>query len=151
MSDLSVTEYGTNVQTYPLVTDYNSYMKEFAQYDVRIPTNILKRFYMNFYLAAATTTGSPYVIGICPIKAYLVGVKHVCKTVTSAATVEIEIGTETACMTAQAAANTVSTATLATATTDRLCPADGIITCKIATASGELVDLAIELIFEPYR
>ena len=151
MSDLTVTEGGTNVQTYPLVTDYNSYMQEFAQDDVRIPTNILKRFYMNVHIPQATNAVGTYVIGIMPIKAYLVAVKHVCKTVTSAATVEVEIGSLGDCMTAQSGANTVATATLNATPANRLGVAGDIIVAKIGTSSGDLLHLNIMLAFEPYR
>lgn len=151
MSDLSATEYGTNVQTYPLVTDYNSYMQEFAQDDVRIPTNILKRFYMNVHIPQATTTVGTYTIGILPIKAYLVAVKHVVKAVTAAATVEVEIGSLGDCMTAQSASTSVATATLNATAANRLGNAGDIIVAKIATASGDLLHLNIMLAFEPYR
>jgi len=150
MPKLTASEFGTDVQKFTLVSDENAYMPEFAEFNNRIPTNLLKRFYMNIFIPQATTTVGSYTVGILPIKAYLVAVKHVVKAVASAATVEVEVGSNGSCMTAQSASTSVQTAALATAAADRLGNAGDIIVCKIATASGDLTHLCLMLAFEPY-
>ena len=142
-------ELGTDVQTYNRVSDANAFMQEFAEFNDRIPTNLLSRIYIPIFIPQATTAVGTYVVGICPFKSYLVSVKHVVKTVTAAATVEVESSTSAACMTADSAATSVQTATLATASADRIFDQDDIISVKIATTSGDLLHLAILLVLEP--
>jgi len=145
------TEYGTDVSTYDRVTDDNSYMQEYINTGVRVNTNSLSRIYYPIYLANPTTATGTYYVGICPFASYLVDVKHIVQTVSSAATVEVESSSSGACMTADAAANTLQTATLATDSADRLFDQGDTIIVKIATGGGDLVDLCIMLTLEPIR
>jgi len=132
-----------------LIDDAGAFEPRFAEFNKRVPTRLLNRLYLPFYLPAATTAASPYVIGIVPVAAYVVDIKHVCETVTSAATLEVQIADKTDIMTAQAIAITVSTATLSATVSDRLLAAGDIISAVIATASGDIVNLAILIALEP--
>jgi hypothetical protein len=140
---------GGSAQRYPLVTDGVMGMKEFATHDVRIPNSCLDKMYLNIYIPQATQAVGTYVVGIMPVAGYITSIKHVCKTVTAAATVEVEVGAKGTVMTAQSGADTVSTATLATAVADRLGAAGDIIYVKIATASGDLLHLSVLIEIEP--
>ena len=124
-------------------------MQEFADYNFRLDTSCLSRLYIPIFINQATTAVGTYVVGICPYRSTLVAVKHVVKTVTSAATVEVESSSSAACMTADDADTTVQTATLATAVADRLFAQGDIISVKIATGGGDLLHLAILLVLQP--
>lgn len=143
------TEYGTDNPALLRVTDNNAYMEMFAEHNARISTNCLARIYIPFFILNAVTTVGTYVIGICPFKSTILAVSHVCKTVTSAATLEIESSSSGACMTADTIANTVQNATITSTVGDALFAKGDIISAKIATGSGDIVHLAGIIVLQP--
>lgn len=149
MVNIVNTEYGTDNPALLRVTDDNASMAMFNEHNVRVPTNAFARITMDFFILNALTTVGTYVIGVCPVQATLLAVNHVCKTVTSAATLEIESGSSAACMTADTIAVTVQNATITSTVADALFAKGDIITAKIATGSGDIVHLAISLILQP--
>ena len=149
MVNTTTTEYGTDSVAFNRVTDANAYMQEFNDSNFRIPTNALSRLYIPIFIPQATNAVGTYTVGIVPFKSTLVAVKHICTTVTAAATVEVESSSSGSCMTAQSGSETLASATLATAVADRLFDQGDSILVKIGTASGDLLHLSILIVLEP--
>lgn len=149
MVEFTNTEYGTDNPKVKRVSDDSMFMAEFSEHNVKIPTNLLTRLYIPFFILNAVTTVASYVIGVCPFASTLLAVEHVCKTVTSAATLEIESSSSAACMTADTIATTVQSAVITSTLADAFFDKGDIITAKIATGSGDIVHLAGTLVLQP--
>lgn len=149
MANVTESEYGTDSVAVNRVTDGNMHMEQFAEFNARVPTNALARIYYPIFIPQATQAVGTYVVGICPFACTLVDVKHICKTVTAAGTVEVESSSSGSCMTADDAANTLQSATLASAVADRLFDQGDSILVKIATASADLLHLCVLLTLQP--
>jgi hypothetical protein len=149
MAYVTESEYGTDSVTINRVTDANMFMEQFAEFNARVPTNALSRLYYPIFIPQATQAVGSYTVGICPFASTLVAVRHICKTVTAAGTVEVESSSSASCMTADDAAETLQSATLATAVADRLFDQGDSILVKIATASADLLHLSILLVLQP--
>jgi len=143
------TEYGTDNPSFVRVTDDNAYMEEFAEHNHRIPTNLLSRLYIPFFILNATTAVGTYAIGLCPFASTLLAVSHVCKTVNSAATLEIESSSSGSCMTADTIAITVQDATITSTVADALFDKGDVILAKIATGGGDVDHLAGLIVLQP--
>ncbi|MAH45214.1 hypothetical protein CMI37_05260 [Candidatus Pacearchaeota archaeon] len=143
------TEYGTDNPAFDRVDDDSVFLATFSEHNARMPTGLLSRIYLNYFILNALTTVASYVIGICPFECTLLAVKHVCKTVTSAATLEIESSSSAACMTADTIAVTVQDATITSTVADALFAQGDIITAKIATGGGDIDHLAMMLVLQP--
>ena len=144
-----MSELGTNVQEYTSVAKKESYMPHFALHKRRVPTEKLTRVYLPIFIPQATTTVGTYVVGIVPYDSHVVDVKHVCKTISAAAKVQVRIGTKTSMMTAQDGSVTVATGALASDTDDRKVDKGDIISVVISETSGDLLHLALLITLEP--
>lgn len=149
MVEFTNTEYGTDNPVVGKVSDDSMFMAEFSEFNAKIPTNLLTRLYIPFFILNATTVVASYVIGVCPFASTLLAVEHVCKTVTSAATLEIESSSSAACMTADTIAITVQSATITGTAADALFAKGDIITARIATGGGDIVHLAGVIVLQP--
>ena len=143
------TEYGTDNPAFIRANDDGAFLGTFSEYNARMPTGLLSRIYLNYFILNAVTTVASYVVGVCPFQSTLLAVEHVCKTVTSAATLEMESSSSTACMTADTIATSVQSATITSTVADALFAKGDIITAKIATGSGDIAHLAIMLVLQP--
>lgn len=143
------TEYGTDNPAFDRVDDDSMFLSTFSEQNARMPTGLLSRIYLNYFILNATTAVASYVIGVCPFQSTLLAVEHVCKTVTSAATLEIESETSAACMTADTIATTVQSATITSTVANALFAKGDIITAKIATGGGDIAHLAMMLVLQP--
>lgn len=144
----STAEYGTDKVTVPKI-DSGMFEQKYEEYNARIPTRLLNRFYMHGHFTQVTTAGSTYIFGIVPIDGYIVAIKHVCKTVTAAATVEIIDGSNSDIMTAQSAANTLQSAVLGASVANVSVSQGDILTLAVATALGDLADLTVLVVIQP--
>ena len=144
-----MSELGDNVQDYTSVAEKEGYMPKFSLHERRIPTEKLSRIYIPIFIPQATNTVEDYVVGVVPHDGYVVDIKHVCKTVTAATTVEVEIGSKEDIMTADDGSTDVETVTLNDDVSEREVDAGDIINVNIATGSGDLLHLAILITLEP--
>jgi len=150
----SSAEYGTDVETDYSLDNPAMFFPKVREHKGRIYTRNLHRFYICKNLVAATTTVGTYLLGIVPIDGYVVSIKHVARTITSAATLEVKTtaagvgGAKDDIMTAQTIADAIATATLGTTAQCTLVQGD-VLAAIIATTSGAVVDLCILITIQP--
>jgi len=150
----STAEYGTDIETDYSLDNPAMFFPKVREHKGRIYTRNLHRFYICKNLVAATTAVGTYLLGIVPIDGYVVSIKHIARTVTAAATLEIKTtaagagGAKDDIMTAQSIANTIATAALGTTAQCTLVQGD-VLSAVIATVDGSIVDLCILITIQP--